>query len=562
MTEPLIINNWEEGIAASPYKGNGLLRNLDIESFPGAVKAAKKATSAFHAAVSGTFTADAGSDVCTTATAPDDRSPVRLTTTGTLPAGLATNTDYFVIRVSATTFKLATSWENSRVGTAINITDAGTGTHTITTTNPGTINHTTRDAVGKTFCIDSNGRLWFRFLDVTKWILVIGNTLTNGNGNGIACFTNSSGSAYVFVFRNAVIDVVVNSSTLATTPSWTSSWQTMNTGSGTNNPHHALLGQDNIVYYTDDKYVGSIQENSGSAFDPSNAATYTFSQDALDLPNGEVAQWLEEQGTNLLIAGKSWNKIYPWDRTSASFNLPIIVPETNVQRLKNIGGTVFILAGSKGRIYKTLGVTVEDFVTIPVAVQNSGDTVQYTQLTWGGIAERSGALLVGVSGITTANNGVWLIYPDGRMTIDATPSAGGSAYPTSIMQGPNYPSYTSDDFYMFGYANGGDLIDVSRYAADTFAGVYQSLLYQLATKTGKASYSVLEVQINKPAATGNVRVGYRTDTSSAFTTLATFTADGSATSFKADIGITDLENIQIQAEVDGAMELREIRLFP
>ncbi len=84
-----------------------------------------------------TFTADAGTDVCTwtsTANIPSNvltGTRVRLTTTTTLPAGLATATDYYVIRVSDTTFKLATTFANANAGTAINITDAGTGTHTV-----------------------------------------------------------------------------------------------------------------------------------------------------------------------------------------------------------------------------------------------------------------------------------------------------------------------------------------------------------------------------------------------------------------------------------------------
>jgi hypothetical protein len=57
---------------------------------------------------------------------------VRLTTTGTLPGGLAVDTDYYVIRVDATTIKLATSLENANAGTEITITAAGSGTHTLT----------------------------------------------------------------------------------------------------------------------------------------------------------------------------------------------------------------------------------------------------------------------------------------------------------------------------------------------------------------------------------------------------------------------------------------------
>jgi len=86
---------------------------------------------------SDTFTADAGTDVCTytsTASYPSNiltGTRVRLTTTTTLPAGLALATDYYVIKVDDSTFKLATSYANAIAGTPINITDAGTGTHTI-----------------------------------------------------------------------------------------------------------------------------------------------------------------------------------------------------------------------------------------------------------------------------------------------------------------------------------------------------------------------------------------------------------------------------------------------
>ncbi len=86
---------------------------------------------------SDTFTADDTTDICTytsTANVPSNiltGTRTRLTTTTTLPAGLSLATDYYVIRLSDTTFKLATSYANAVAGTAIDITSTGTGTHTI-----------------------------------------------------------------------------------------------------------------------------------------------------------------------------------------------------------------------------------------------------------------------------------------------------------------------------------------------------------------------------------------------------------------------------------------------
>lgn len=83
-----------------------------------------------------TFTADAATDVLTIDANPaliTGAGPVQLTTSGGLPGGLAAATNYFVIVVSSTQIKLATTRANALAGTAIDVTSAGTGTHTATT---------------------------------------------------------------------------------------------------------------------------------------------------------------------------------------------------------------------------------------------------------------------------------------------------------------------------------------------------------------------------------------------------------------------------------------------
>lgn len=61
--------------------------------------------------------------------------PVRLTTTGTAPAGLAIATDYWLIVVDATHVKLAATFlEAIETPTPIDITGAGVGTHSLAST--------------------------------------------------------------------------------------------------------------------------------------------------------------------------------------------------------------------------------------------------------------------------------------------------------------------------------------------------------------------------------------------------------------------------------------------
>lgn len=57
--------------------------------------------------------------------------PLFLTTLATLPSGLSAAVKYWVIRVDADTIKLATSFSNALAGTAVDVTDSGTGTHTL-----------------------------------------------------------------------------------------------------------------------------------------------------------------------------------------------------------------------------------------------------------------------------------------------------------------------------------------------------------------------------------------------------------------------------------------------
>ena len=85
-----------------------------------------------------TFTADNTTDIITH---PGydiaNYTRVQLTNSGGgLPTGLSTLTDYWTVRQSATTSKLATSYANAEAGTTVDFSTNGTGTHTITTYLP------------------------------------------------------------------------------------------------------------------------------------------------------------------------------------------------------------------------------------------------------------------------------------------------------------------------------------------------------------------------------------------------------------------------------------------
>ena len=80
-----------------------------------------------------TFTAVAATDICTSASH-GFYTGLRCAASnvgGALPAGLSV-TNYWITKIDATTYKLASTAANAIIGVAVDITGAGTGTHTLT----------------------------------------------------------------------------------------------------------------------------------------------------------------------------------------------------------------------------------------------------------------------------------------------------------------------------------------------------------------------------------------------------------------------------------------------
>lgn len=566
MAEPLIISNFQDAVAGSPYQGHALMRNIDIDAFPGAMRARNLMFSMIPGVTTRTFTADASTDICTAsgslvtqaetdATTNYGIAAVQFTTTGTLPAGLSLATTYFLIYVSDTTFKVATTVANALASTAIDITDAGSGVHTVTSLSVGTIKWIVRDKnTGNYFAVDSNGRVWYTRGSVIAYLLT-GNTLTQGHGNGLAIFRVSDGTAtYLFVFRDNVVDVInVYASANLDTPVWSTNWQSLNAASGSSKRHQALVGQDNIIYFVDDRYVGSIQEKAGSVFDPASAATYTYNNQALTLPQNEYAYCLEELNTNLLVGGNNFNKIYPWDRVSSSFTIPLQVPENSIFEMKNLGNRVVILAGTKGNVYSTQGTYVKLFREIPTYITNNSNNLVTAPATWGGIAARTGAVVFGVAfPSNTTASGIYVLYEDGRLLQDNT-AYGGAQNVTALYAESEITSF------VIGYAGGFDYSAATKPSSATYRAVYQSELFKVGDAIHKMKYSSLEIQQGRNQG-GKIRIGYRTDLTSAFTTMLTTSTN--QMSYKLDSGLTNLEVVQFQVEFDSNIEISRIALFP
>lgn len=123
--------------------------------------------------------------------------------TGTLPAGITTTTDYFVIAVDANTISLASSLALAQAGTALDLTNQGTNaaTHTFTPTavagasltleksnnyDPLYSSTGTWDAVEAATSISADGDIWISDIDPEyKWAR-LSYTLTAGRLSAVS----------------------------------------------------------------------------------------------------------------------------------------------------------------------------------------------------------------------------------------------------------------------------------------------------------------------------------------------------------------------------------------
>lgn len=417
--DELVIDGFENGISDSPYQGIIDMRNANIISVPGEAAVGFKTTAQTLPSATGTFTADVANNVIVPTTNNlQVYHAVTFTTTNTLPAGLSTNTVYWIASgVTVNDWKVY-SKANPSVSSLVTISSTGTGVHTYTTVDMNEPRYI--EPQTGTFLIDTSGRVWFSVSSV--WSFAGNTTLTNANGNGILAY-----KGYILVFRNSQIDYLNNYGT--TDYTWVYGWVPSSgaTGStsgilrtliGANNPHQPVISQtDKTIYFPDGDYIDTLIEKAGQTFTPTNTATYTYSSGALILPPNEVSQCNAILGTNLLIGSGTDNLVYSWDRTSSGY-LPIYIAEKGVFNILTINTNAYLFAGFRGRIYITNGSQAQLWKKVPDHI--SGTIEPY--FTWKGAATGRNQIYFGVKATANADTttvlakygGVWAIDVDTR----------------------------------------------------------------------------------------------------------------------------------------------------
>lgn len=577
MEKPIIVDDWPNGITEDLTTGLNLVKNASVHNIKGAVLPTYAPSSLFPTGGATTFTAVAATDICTVgsvstfAQANTTAVAVTLSTTGSLPGGLSPNTIYFIIpiNVGTGTFQLATTVANANVPTQIDITNTGSGVHTITPYGLGGITCSVSTPQNQLFFLNSVGDLWCLDSGATSLYLVFapatdGYSKNKGGlyGQGLNVFTNSDSSkTQLFIFRDVSIDLlnVTSGSVYTQDPvgqgAWSYSWNgttSLNTTIAIGSGHYCFYwSQQNALYFCNSSYVGSFQENGifNPWIDGTGAGTFIFAANNLSLPKTDHAAYMDSLGSNIMVSGYATANIYPWDGSAISYTKPLVCGEIGIYFVKNINGILYILAGDKGNIYSTNGYYVQFVKRVPEFLTNGFAN-------WTAIGAEFGHLLFSFS--STGNyNGLWRLTPDGIMTLDNTSSIGAGGAGTILTH--------FDQIYFAGAVNNYVGIDVTSKTVrqGQYSSIVQSGLYMVGTHTKPATISYAEIQIASPTGSDTIRISYRRNTTASWTTWQVFTMNNNATSFTIDSnGLINIENIQFQIEFGGAVELLIMRLFP
>lgn len=211
--------------------------------------------------------------------------------------------------------------------------------------------------------LDATGQVWEASTFTGTWTYL-------SNGASETGATENDGLAfwggYLFKTRGANLDYW-NGTT------WSNAWQTTLT-SGTK--HFMYVGTDNVLYITNNNWVASLSltdPGSPNSFNPASSSTYTFEINKISISPNDVAISLTEIGggntpNSTLLIGGIQSVIYPWDKTSPNFALPINVGDSYMKNMVSVNQNAFIFPGAqsgRGRIYITNGSQADLFFKMP-----------------------------------------------------------------------------------------------------------------------------------------------------------------------------------------------------
>ena len=377
------------------------------------------------------------------------------------------------------------------------------------------------------YALDNAGTVYKSTDTGATWAVLAGSSSTNAHGNGLWIWKN-----YLFVARDALLDTCGDgTATGITAANWTLGWKTIDSDV----LWHPMLTSknDSKLFGGAGRFVYSLEEL--TTFAPGSAPTYTWTQQALDLPTAYRIKCIEELGNNLMLGTWQGTNIYdirvadifPWDRSSTSFGQPIVMAEYGVHALFNSGNSLVVLAGTNGTIFRCDGANANIIGQLPQDLSGG----KYLEWYPGGICSYKNKVFFGVGqGGTTAiaGMGVYSLYQTGQgniLNLEHLVSTlnDGSSNPLK----PSALLPITRDTLLVGWRDnatyGLDLTTATSYAYTTnYSGSFDSRIYDVGVNENKWKPIQAQIRFGRPLRTGEgIQISYRFSLADSFTTIKT-----------------------------------------
>ena len=548
-----LLEDIQKGVSPSYLGGFNKITECDLDSVPGAVIPEFRLRSEYPYTVplpDATFTA-ATSDLCTASITIQgvwqDGQSVLLTTTDTLPAGLAVDTIYYVMLVGSNTFKLADTLAHLKAGTAVDITDTGTGTHTITPIVMEEAVTILKEGTDRYALDYNNGAIWLNSASYgDTWVKIKGKDVVFWN---IAIWKN-----YLLAFGPAnQVEIWGGIDDLDT-----ADWQTWDAGHEPLFAHGggkfpAWVHTNGVLYIGDDYDVAFLAEMDGETFDPTDSTTYAWSQGLVVIDKEDIVSCLAEFNGSLAIGtgrGSDYNaKIYFWDTITTYYDTVLYVNNSWVWNMLYMNGYLYFITGdltqnTDGVVYVTNGTSVKKQFVIPrpsTGTQQVKTRYPFT-INKRSMVEWNNNILIGVGGYYGA--GIYNYNSDTGAIHQRFVVASGKEGTVGSEKIEFFAILPEENNFTVGVME--DLVAGTYYKVQTLNNTVASVPYRIntnsyfetglmtvGTKYQPRTFRYFEIQFGKKLASGEgVTLYYRNNLTDSYTTIGTmsYTNDGAVAS--------------------------------
>lgn len=326
-----------------------------------------------------------------------------------------------------------------------------------------------------------------------------------------------------------------------------------------------LMGQDGYMYFTNGQYIGRITDITGTG----SSVSVTSTSNALDLKKGIYAVSMAELGSRLMIGtqrGYSYANrqdfqgadIYPWDRVSSSFNLPVRVNENGMNAMISNQNQIYFSAGNDGNIYVTDGTNYQKVKRLPF--NRSGFYVASSWVYLNGMCiSQRGNLLIGLSANYDANSptttGIWEIalqqgYPTHLPYFSRDDNLG---QVSNVRFGS--VRVLDDNNIAFGVQSGStyELSKTSTTLNTSYVARWRTEVFFVGNARDKKTYEQIEFLFTKPLiANQGIKISFRRNLNDSFTEINTWTYSslGGVISHFDQAKIADAELLQFEISLN------------